>query len=282
MSESINALEELDTKKVSLVHRGAQRKKFAMFKSEDSSDGLTGETLKACIDIPLEDEDSVIDVLKSSGFSDKAGAAALGAIRLINAFGDEFTHDGLSKVSEILGVKKGEPKMAEKEKEVVADEAVVKAADVNDEIKESIAKAEERANEAEKRLEEITKALNAERDERVLREYVAKSKDEYSHIPGKAEDLGALLRDLHTSSPELCSKVEGVLKSADELLATSGAFSPAGTSNENDAGSDAYSKLKALADSLIEKSKTPMTPAQAFSKALSQAPELYEQYRAGN
>lgn len=282
MSESINALEDLETKKVSLVHRGAQKRKFAMFKSDGSMDDDAGETLKACMDIPMDNEDYANDVLKSAGLSDKAHAAALGAMRVFSAFGDEFTQESLSKVSEILGVKKGEPKMADNEKVEEVAEAVEKTAEVNAEIKESIAKAEQRANEAEKRLEEITKALNAERDERVLREYVVKSKDDYAHIPGKAEDLGELLRDLHNVSPDLCGKVEGVLKGADDLLATSGAFSPAGTSNSNDEGSDAYSKLKALADSIIEKAKEPMTEAQAFSKAMSQSPELYEQYKAGN
>lgn len=133
--------------------------------------------------------------------------------------------------------------------------------------------------------DKLSQALSVERDSRVQKEMVAKAAN-YSRLGCDQTELANTLRGfLDRGDAAGMEQFERVLKAADTQLARGeqygGLFSVAGTSQGAPRGAGAAeAKLQALADSLVAKGDTKLTPAQAYDKAL-ESPEgrlLYAQY----
>ena len=281
------ALENLDTKKVSLVRRGAQKKRFALFKGDDM-DERTLSILKACLDTPLEDEASFLDEVEKAGLTSKAGKAMAGVMRILQANDDELSDedkkrmfDQFRKVLNIKGPKKEGDHMDKKEARKDDDvqksapsaevEAVLKA------HQEAIAKAEKRAEEAEQRSAEMAKVLKEERDYRLLKEHVAKAEQDYSHLGASAKDLGEMFRDLNGFSPELGEKFAKLCKSASDLI-EQGGLGPIGVHATKSEHKNAWELMVAKAHKIEADSNGKLSHFQALDRVMAEDTELYQQY----
>ena len=147
----------------------------------------------------------------------------------------------------------------------------------NEEIRKDNEKIRKANEEILKAQEATKKQLDTERDIRYTNEHIAKAEKLYSALPVSAKELGPVLKAAEENlSKEHFELIERVLKAADEAMQKSVDFEEIGVTTVSN--STAYGKLDAIAKSLVEKSEKPMTYAQAFTRALNQNPELYDEY----
>lgn len=129
-----------------------------------------------------------------------------------------------------------------------------------------------KANDRAKAAEEIAKA---ERDFRVVQEYVAKARA-FTSLPVSPEEFGPVLKRMSESLSESdYGAVVKALSAANETLASSGFFSEIG---KRGSGSyEAVSKVDAAAFE-IRKSHPELTLEQARERAMETNPSLYDEY----
>jgi len=253
---------------VSSVKKGANRKKFFLIKEMMDMEQLV-ELLK---EIQLENEEKVDTVFKE--LSDKAKEAVKSVLKILVAYQDELPSDLLKRLADLLGY--GYP-------EYPAPEVKASAEEVKPEVKPE-AKPEEKSElppELQSKLEslwkereDLKKALDEEREKRIQKEYLEKAQ-EFRYVPDSQENIANLLRALDEKVPELKDTIFKVLNSYREAVNQAGILKEFG--NDTSIGFSAWSKVEAMANSLIEKDST-MTKPMAIEKILKEHPELYEQY----
>lgn len=255
----INKLTDLDTQAVSLVHRGANQRRISVTKETamDQKDfELVQQVAKAAAG---EGETALLEAVKKAhpdlagkelaaavsayralaGFSDnpvvkRAADALVATLKGENPFAGKPKDGDKPEEDEEVEMKKGLPAEVVKSLEPLPKEqrvAAFKALRAGQESaeRERIAKAEERIAKAEAEAKaaraEVAKqetVLKAERDARREKEFVAKAEKELSHVPGKPEELGAVLKSLDDVNPQLRERVEGILAKAEAALKESG------------------------------------------------------------
>jgi len=306
---TFNLLTDVKTAKVSLVKRGANKRQFAIFKSESEMDPEMQELFEAVLTVEAEGEGKLEAIAKQAKLSEKAQNAVKGALRLLNAYKDEAGVGSVAgELAKLVGYvapkkQRDKKKEEEEEKKKTAKQRdkdkekykypMQKALDaLPDEMREQlepvfkaqaeaydeeVAKAEERAQEADKRTEAVAKTLKEERDERQLQEWIAKADTDLSHYPGaNSEELGAMLKQLGDTNPELAEKQFASMKAASDAIKESALLKEAG-SNPAPAGS-AYQKIRELTKAKIQKSEGKMTEEQAEVEIMKEHPALYEEY----
>jgi hypothetical protein len=92
----------LDTLEVSLVPKGANKKKFILFKS-DKGEIEMQELLKNILEKKLENEDKIESICKDNGLSENAVNAIKGALRILLAAKDELPEEIFSMLAEMAG-----------------------------------------------------------------------------------------------------------------------------------------------------------------------------------
>lgn len=137
-------------------------------------------------------------------------------------------------------------------------------------------------NEIKKQLDEVSKAnvelakaLEAERDLRITKEFIAKA-ETYKSLPVKADDFGKMLKDICKKAPEQYEELVKVLDAANNLINKNNKLMDeigGGQPVEN----DALVKMNAKAAE-IQKSHSGMTFEVAFAKACNEDPQLYNEY----
>jgi hypothetical protein len=280
----MNKLTGLDVVEVSLVTRGANRKKFALFKSEEG-EAVNAEILKAVLETPLEDEQKVDEVLKAAKLSEKAQNAVKGALRLLNAYREELPKDVLKTLADLAGYEYPAPKEGKDEKDKGKDKYAYpvpqKKADgswdfsgIPEEVRPMVEALWKENEDIRKKAEETEKLLKAERDERLRKEFIAKAAG-YKHLAVKPEEFGLVLKALAEKAPEELAKIEAVLKAADEAIGQGKLFAEAGRGGEG-AGST-WAKIEKMASEIVQKDGK-MTREQAIAKVLEEHPELYDEY----
>lgn len=138
-------------------------------------------------------------------------------------------------------------------------------------------------------------------DAALLKEWVAKAKDELKFVPGKsAAELGKMLFDAETKvSKEAADMQFDVFRASSKALEKSALFTPTGAQPRGntavEGGSDAMSRIAKSASVMLEKSdilskelpgmvglndktKTEIQKAMSVQKALELEPELYADY----
>lgn len=313
MAKNLTLLTDLGTKEVSLVRRGANRKKrFPVFKSEEDMDEQMHDILEAVIETEAEGEDALIEAFEKQKISDRAMSAAKGALRILNAFKDEpGMKDAVTRLVELAGYPapkakakdedpcpkpKGADLSAKQKKQEEGDEGDGKrvkkshepgsAAGLDalpEEIRgqvETVFKAQdEQIQKALDRAEEAEKILKAERDERQRQEFVAKAKDDLSHFPGaSAEELGVMLKGLHDVNPELAEQQMQRMKAASEALKKSEVLGEVGKAGPDDTSGSAWDRVQKAAAGIVEKSDVLMTKEKAIAHILKSNPKLYQEY----
>lgn len=267
--DAINVLTNLDTLGVSLVRRGANKRKFAITKSEEVMDEKDIELLSTVLkEAGYDGEEKLAEAIAKQQLGEKEQNAIKGALRILNAFRDNAE---IKKLADMLAAAVGypppnggypAPKMPDDAKKPSYPTPMAKAIEglpseqraamepVLKAIYESVeASAVERIQKAEERAAKTEEILKAERDERLRKEFVAKAVAEYDKVPGKPEELGLVLKSLHDVDPGLCKKVEAVLKSTQAVLKESALFVEKGRSGESVNDNDPWAQIQKAADS---------------------------------
>lgn len=282
-------LKDLDVIEVSLVPKGANRRRFLLFKSEEEEDPME-EILKAILETPLENEAKVEEVLKAANLSEKAKGAVRGALKILSAYKDELPKDIMKTLAGLAGYGYPEPTQKQKGKDDDDDKkkkygypAPVKKEDgswdfsgVPEEVRPMVEALWKEHLEEVKKREELERVLKEERDKQARKEFIQKAATEFASLPTKPEEFGLVLKGLAEKAPEEYAKLEGVLKAADEAIRKSALFSEIGCSG-GFGGGTAMTKIEAAANSLVQKDAN-MTREQAIAKALEVHPELYTEY----
>ena len=300
MSKPLTAVTSMTAAEVSLVDRGAnQKKRFPLFKSEDLMDK---DILKAVLETEVDGEAQLADILAKSELTDAGKAAATATVRLFSSFKKELPAKLIDQLAIASGIKKAEDAENEEELDETAkakkkaddaakakgDEEEEEAADaakakgdeeMSDDIRKQLETRDVQLVELRKQNEEFQKSLKVERDARELAVWVAKAKADLSHYPGKnADELGAMLKTLHDTSPEIANAQFDQMKVASESLKESSLLKSAGAAGGGVSGGSTWDKIEKLADGYIEKAATNMTKAQAISKVIEMNPEMYSAY----
>lgn len=230
------------------------------------------KVLEAVLATEVENEEQLSVVAKEAGLSEKAQEAALGLYRLMKGFSDELSPEAVASVVEAAGFTKEVEKAEEpaQEEPVEKAELVVKAEDVP----ESLQPVFKSLNDQVAELKEINKSLVADvhalHDDNETKRYgeVAKSFDKV----GSADEIGPLLKDLNSASPELRERVESVFKAAQERISTGKLFEEVGEAPASKVA-DPYLQIQKAAAKLLEEGGA-KSRSDALEKAMAQNPEL--------
>jgi hypothetical protein len=265
-------LVDLETLEVSLVKRGANKKRFALAKNEGSEmKDLTAAILAAPGDI----DPQLAEVLKEA-LSKEAEAVIADAFKMLSAVKDEMSGELFAKISEALGFGKAEEE-PEEEPEAAAEEPAEAAAE--DEPEEEAEKSIEKSADPEvvalfKEHEELKALYKAELAEKRTKEFIAKAEEQFANIPGATcEAVGHLLRDLHDLDQGIADRVESVLKGTQALVENVGVLGESGTRAQAPASGDADARLDTMARARVE--KTGISYAKAYESVLKENPKLY-------
>lgn len=142
-------------------------------------------------------------------------------------------------------------------------------------IQKRMEELEKRAQEWEERAKKAEEIAKAEREQRLLREYVAKAA-EFRALGINPEEFGAVLKSLAEKAPEEYQKVEAMLKAADETVSKSALFGEIGRTGSG-AAPTAFGKVEQMAAE-IAKSEG-ITKEKAITKIMREHPDLYAEYR---
>jgi len=286
-----NLLTDVTTHEVSLVDRGAVKRRFAFRKHED--DPMYDEIIKACLETPLEDEAALDAQLEKRGVDKKAGAAIKGAIRLLTAFQDSLQdshRDALKRLSaapsadddedEDENGKKPSKKAADSEEETTPvtakkdDAPMAMPPEIQAQF-EMVRKAQE-ADRAE--AVALRKELEERKDAEHLRECIAKAATQYRHL-GPEKVVGAALHKLEKAG--LAKDIEAVLRGANErakLGGTEKLLKEEGT-ERGWADSDADTADARIQKAAVEVAKARNLPIWTAKELVCREnPALYEAY----
>jgi len=297
MSKPLTELSNLTPEEVSLVDKGANKKKpFPIFKQENDMDHE--EILKAVLETEIDEEDKLVEWFDKAKLSDKAQAAVKGALRLMSGFKDEIPKDALDKLASAIGYPAPKAKAKEEDEDmkdkypepqkakapVKKDEGEGSPTELTEVEKrfEEIRKAyDEQVANLTKQNEEIRKSLDTEREERRRQELISKAKDELAYCPGStAEEQAALLLKLEKVDPKLAETQFAQMKATSEAMQKSAMFAEAGARFGEGSEGSAMAKLEKMAAGLVQKSTEELSSEQAFARVIKTAEgaKLYQEY----
>ena len=284
MEETVNTLIDLDTVEVSLVDRGANQRVFAIRKAEQMND-----IIKDIIDVPLEQETEVVEALVSKELTDDARHGLIGAMRIVQAYKDEAgMREALVALATLLDFEKPEEEetpMAQEDVEMEkSSEDSINMNDIPDEVRAQVENLWKANEEAVKKAAELEEVLKAERDERLTKEFVAKAAENYGNIPGHtADELGLMVKSLHTHDEEAAKKIEGLLKTVSQVISKSELFVEAGVTVQDQGVKDPLNQLDSLAQKHCSEN-----PGVSYAKAYDvvmksdEGRKLYTEYVQSN
>jgi len=269
---------------VSLVDRGANQRVFAIRKAEQMND-----IIKDIIDVPLEQETEVVEALVSKELTDDARHGLIGAMRIVQAYKDEAgMREALVALATLLDFEKPEEEetpMAQEDVEMEkSSEDSINMNDIPDEVRAQVENLWKANEEAVKKAAELEEVLKAERDERLTKEFIAKAAESYGNIPGHtADELGLMVKSLHTHDEEAAKKIEGLLKTVSQVISKSELFVEAGVTVQDQGVKDPLNQLDSLAQKHCSEN-----PGVSYAKAYDvvmksdEGRKLYTEYVQSN
>jgi hypothetical protein len=280
MNGQIKMLSNLSTLEVSTVKHAANRKRFAITKSETET---MSDVIKAVLGVKAEGEDQFVATLKSAGADDKRIEAATAMYRMRKGFADVLKPEDLGVTTKAHEEPDGDEQMeGETDEEYKARKTKKKSCKSADQSDAPGLVADPRVEalfKSNQVLSEQVKQLVAKNQEM---EYVAKAEREFSHVPGSAIDIARTLQAAHAAGPDTAKQIESALKSVNEIVSKSAHLQEFGSTGGGMAGG-AYQKIQALANGLTMKSDKgrEMTAEQKFNHVVTNTAEgraLYTQY----
>lgn len=272
----VTALTDVETLEVSLVKRGANNKRIAIAKSEDSMSKKIEEVIKEAMALPLENEAAIDESLAKAGLSADAASAVKAAVQALSAFKDEMPDLAkvISMLGEMLGADKPEaPADASKPAEAELQKKLDALWKSNAEAVELLKKAELRAVEAETAKNTAEEVLKKERAEAEFKELVTVCERDYPFVAGSAEQKAKTIVALQASAPDQVTAIRESWKLANEQLAQSPVFKSAGSDAPVSAPATAKGKFDAKIDSLRTANPS-LSYEQAFTHVFKNEPAL--------
>lgn len=129
-------------------------------------------------------------------------------------------------------------------------------------------------------LESLRKRVRELEDEAILEQIRKRVAGELSSLPGKADDVVAMLKSAWSSMPRPAyDSLLATLKAAAQVCAKSGPFAEVGSAGSADQGaSERVARLAAE----VRKSDPKLSMAQARARVYEQHPDLYRAVRGGS
>ena len=291
-------LRELETVEVSLVDKGANKRTFAIKKSEKKEMDVIGAILAA----PFEKGDAIMDRLKKAELSEQAVEGIKSAVQILSAFQEEVPANLLKDLMALGGFSKQEEEEDEEKPEAAEEAAPDGETPEADEEEEAEKQEDEEEDEEEmqKRLaalpknmrsmveqlwksnksaitkaEELEAKIKKAEDEKRLSECVAIAKAEFGALPVKAEKLGSFIKSL--DGMDNADFVLGLLRSSNEMIAANGLTTEIGKSTSSTNDKTSIAKAERMADALVEKEG--ITKAKALANVWKNNPSLYAEYQ---
>jgi DNA repair exonuclease SbcCD ATPase subunit len=140
-------------------------------------------------------------------------------------------------------------------------------------LTETVTKLDTTTSELKKAQEDLAKA----QEDQNKQKYITKAAG-FKNLATTADELGLLMKAVaeNKATPEDVTKLEGLLKAADEAIAKGSLFSEVGSSRGVVAGS-ALEKFNQMVDGLVQKDGK-LTRADAIAKVARENPDLYNEY----
>ena len=296
-----NELTDLETIEVSLVDSGANKRTFAIRKSEKD----TMEVINAILAAPFEHKEIVAEHIKKMEMSEQAAEAVEAAMQLLSAVQEEMPEYMMKQLMGLAGMSKAEDEDEEAEK-AEGDEDEEKPLPVeegtDEEETEKAEDGEEDEEEMQKRLaalpedmrgmveqlwksnkDAVTKAAELEsqikkaQDEKRLGECVVKARIELGSLPTKADELGAFIKSLDNADEGHSKFILGLLKSTNALIKNSAITGEVGKSTTDAEQLDAVAKAEQMADAMVEKEG--IKKGVALGRVWKTNPALYAEYQ---
>jgi len=291
-------LRELETVEVSLVDKGANKRTFAIKKSEKKEMDVIGAILAA----PFEKGDAIMDRLKKAELSEQAVEGIKSAVQILSAFQEEVPANLLKDLMALGGFSKQEEEEDEEKPEAAEEAAPDGETPEADEEEEAEKQEDEEEDEEEmqKRLaalpknmrsmveqlwksnksavtkaEELEAKIKKAEDEKRLSECIAIAKAEFGALPVKAEKLGSFIKSL--DGMDNADFVLGLLRSSNEMIAANGLTTEIGKSTSSTNDKTSIAKAERMADALVEKEG--ITKAKALANVWKNNPSLYAEYQ---
>lgn len=140
-------------------------------------------------------------------------------------------------------------------------------------------KVNKREVELAKKLESVEKALGEQIEKAALAEQSAELR-KFRGVSVNPETDAPIFKSLKTVQPETYARVMEILKAADESVATSGVLTS--TLGSPNAGApineSAWAEIEKEAESLVQKSETKLTKAQAIDVVMKKRPDLVKRH----
>ena len=291
-------LRELETVEVSLVDKGANKRTFAIKKSEKKEMDVIGAILAA----PFEKGDAIMDRLKKAELSEQAVEGIKSAVQILSAFQEEVPANLLKDLMALGGFSKQEEEEDEEKPEAAEEAAPDGETPEADEEEEAEKQEDEEEDEEEmqKRLaalpknmrsmveqlwksnksaitkaEELEAKIKKAEDEKRLSECVAIAKAEFGALPVNAEKLGSFIKSLDGMND--ADFVLGLLRSSNEMISANGLTTEIGKSTSSTNDKTPIAKAERMADALMEKEG--ITKAKALANVWKNNPSLYAEYQ---
>lgn len=269
-----NKLENIVTAELSLVPKGAVKKRFFLRKE----DAEVEEIIKAILEKELD-----LEAIDKLSISDKAKAAIKGAAKLLNAYKDDLTPDVIDVLMECAGVERKKKEKDEDKKKKkpeygyaypVKKDGTLDLEVIPEEMRPMVEVLWKEAQENKKRADEAVKKAQEIEDKAKQAEFIAKAEKEMGFLPIVPSKLGPILKSIAENLPDIYPEIEGLLKQVSKISEQSKLFKAVG-SDARDVS--AWNAIEAKAQEIIAKEN--ITKEQAIAKVLRQNPELYEVYR---
>ena len=291
-------LRELETVEVSLVDKGANKRTFAIKKSEKKE----MDVIEAILAAPFEKGDAIMDRLKKAELSEQAVEGIKSAVQILSAFQEEVPANLLKDLMALGGFSKQEEEEDEEKPEAAEEAAPDGETPEADEEEEAEKQEDEEEDEEEmqKRLaalpknmrsmveqlwksnksaitkaEELEAKIKKAEDEKRLSECVAIAKAEFGALPVKADNLGSFIKSL--DGMDNADFVLGLLRSSNEMIAANGLTTEIGKSTSVTNDKTSIAKAERMADALMEKEG--ITKAKALANVWKNNPSLYAEYQ---
>ena len=300
MGKKGNRLTDMEFDEVSLVTRPAnQLSKVVLFKSDvsNSEEIVAEKTVEETVEVePVLEEESVE---KGYGMKMKKKKEMPAFIKEKMKEKEEAEMEKEEEEEDEMPMKKGKNKMKKDDDTVEIPSEVYDYIETlesaNAELVDAIEKmAQEQQDEqdeilksADPRLVEIVKGLEerasaaetiakAERDHRLVQEYIAKA-GTLKNLPIKAEEFGNVLKNVAEAlTEEQFSAIWQVLNAANSNLAKAGLFSELGKSSTPD-NDGPLANIEKVATALRQANPL-LTREQSIAKAVESDANLYKQY----
>ena len=286
---TVKKLSNLKTYELTLTQRGANRRVFAIAKSAKGNVMPTKEIINALIDTPAEGEENLVATLKSAGMSQEKIDAATISLRLQAGMKDLVDTDTFDSVAKAAGYDFGKGKEGEddedpkKKKKAKKPEGVKKSVDLDTldpeakAIVEGVFKSNADLVEKSAKMEETLKSLTSANEKR---EFVAKAAEDFSHINMESDALGSMLQQADAVGEDFSKGFNALLKGMNEVVQKSALLQTTGSATISGGTADAWAKIEALAEGLVQKSDKAMSKAEAVSVVMKteEGQQLYNDY----